>query len=501
MGLEEALRLVEQGKVEELSQEVGKLHGDERLEGELWKLVYLDVSETEKNIALVNQILAKSPLSARIQCLALIIRAPLTNPDEWFNSLEQAQKLLDMLPLEEQHDLVHYQMLIWFYKALYHDHQGDFNKALDFLSQCTQMAENNEFPLKSFILSYVVFRLGFNYKLKGDYNRAITYLEQSLTTFRDLGNKPGQIWPLLNLGDIYHLQGDVERAIMYGEDTLELAQKYHSRYAVVLALWHLGETYLSFGNVQKGTNFLQNSLKICQDNLNTHPDFKWAQAWVLYHLCLLQLELGASQQAQEHLSHLKSFDKEKGFIYLSEVQTLGQLAQALFLKTSQRFNDKAQAQMLLRQMVEKTGIREELRFEALQNLCDLVLEELRTLGDDTLFHDVQTLIQQIVDLAQAWEFAPAVAKSLILQGKLLLIEGEAQETMNLLEKAHGIAEEKGLGRLSVKIETELDTLRTELTRWQDAKTAPLQERLKAANLEAYLKRAIKRRDLILEKQT
>ncbi|MFW9777578.1 MAG: hypothetical protein ACFFE8_01910, partial [Candidatus Heimdallarchaeota archaeon] len=85
----------------------------------------------------------------------------------------------------------------------------------------------------------------------------------------------------------------------------------------------------------------------------------------------------------------------------------------------------------------------------------------------------------------------------LLQAKFKLVEGDAQDAFQLLTQAAEVADKKGLGHLLDEVKGEQDRLEKELSQWKELsdRNAPLQERIAFSEVEAYLKEAIKLRDL------
>lgn len=130
------------------------------------------------------------------------------------------------------------------------------------------------------------------------------------------------------------------------------------------------------------------------------------------------------------------------------------------------------------------------------HLCDLLIQEAKAFEDGALFREAQLLVDKVVEQAQTKKMIPILVDVFILQSRFALIEGNAHEAYNLLEKANELGEAKGLVALTAKVKAHQDAVKTELNQWQELaqKNAPLQERLQLANLEGYLQEAIRLRE-------
>jgi len=129
------------------------------------------------------------------------------------------------------------------------------------------------------------------------------------------------------------------------------------------------------------------------------------------------------------------------------------------------------------------------------HLCELLLAELKTYGEPEVLQQAQGLIEKFYDLGQKQQSFSVIIEALILRAKFALIGGSIESALKFLDQAQLLAIEKDLSVLGDKVETEQDHLKEELEKWQNLlqTNASIQERLKLANLEEYVKKA---KDLI-----
>ncbi len=253
------------------------------------------------------------------------------------------------------------------------------------------------------------------------------------------------------------------------------------------------------GDVLQSKGEFQRALDAFQEALALHEEIGligWdaAQAAPLYKIILLYLELQDVKSAKQYLAKLQSISQ------ISPVAIAGSLsllAEALILKNSNRFKEKSRAQDLLKEIIENEETKQSFRILATLHLCDLLMLEAKTFGDEALFSEVQSLVNKVVEQAQTQRMIPVLIDTIILQAKFALIEGNAQEALNLLGKAYEWAKDKNLASLTAKTKAQQDIVEKELSQWQELaqKNAPLQERLELANLEEYLQKAIQLREL------
>ena len=76
---------------------------------------------------------------------------------------------------------------------------------------------------------------------------AQTYLEESLTLRRQLGDMIGMIWSITNLGEVAHRKGDGTQAIAHYTKSLALSQKLGAKEGIAVCLEGLAQVAAAGG--------------------------------------------------------------------------------------------------------------------------------------------------------------------------------------------------------------------------------------------------------------
>ncbi len=287
--------------------------------------------------------------------------------------------------------------------------QGKLSEALEHLQKATTIFEeiNSKFEM-ALSLGF----MGIVYANKGVVNKALKNLQTSTTTFQELGITKNLVvgWLYRDLGRVYHIMGNFERALHNYQESLDIFEEI-------------------------------------KNNLLT--------ATSLYYLAKISIEINSLEQATGYVNHLKRISKEKEYRNVSQ---LYRVAQAILLKTGGRTIQKAEAQTLLEQVDRDDPFSLELAVDVYLNLADLLLDELKSSGDEELLKEIKTYSSKLLELSKTQDSYYLLSETYLLQSKLALLEMNVKESEQLLSQAEFIAEEKDLGELTSKINKEKDLL-------------------------------------------
>ena len=105
-------------------------------------------------------------------------------------------------------------------------------------------------------------RLGLIYRLYGDYDAALDYLQRGLKTGQEIGDRTREGFVLDHIGQIYLARGDHDTALKYSQRSLKELQKTGDRGEEGTTLNNIGEIYRARGDYDNALEYLQQSLKI-----------------------------------------------------------------------------------------------------------------------------------------------------------------------------------------------------------------------------------------------
>jgi tetratricopeptide (TPR) repeat protein len=363
-------------------------------------------------------------------------------------------------------------------------HMGEHNAGLEYAMKCLNLQEelNNRVGIATGL-----YLVGLAYNYKGYYNKAIEYSKKSLNTegISDLA----KVNNFYNLGFVYRLKGELNQALKYLSQAVELSEKENYNIMNGLSLFHIGGIYEMKDNDSKAIEYYQRSLAVSEKSKHS-----LVIGLSLGNLISINIDNNSRKQAQEYLERLKKLvdqteSREFTHFYLN--------AKAYFLKTSGRTRDRAEAEILWRQIVNEKIANPTPYYGALCNLCEFLIEELAMSNDSEILNELNPLIFQWQKITEKTNSYSWLAWTLLFQAKVALIDMKIEKGKKLMTQAQHAAELHGLTRLAQRISYEHDKLLEEINQWETFKTtdAPISERIKLASVEGVINQLEERRAL------
>ncbi|MFX0090490.1 MAG: hypothetical protein ACFFBD_01910 [Candidatus Hodarchaeota archaeon] len=151
--------------------------------------------------------------------------------------------------------------------------------------------------------------------------------------------------------------------------------------------------------------------------------------------------------------------------------------------------DQTQAQAILQQLVNENNLMFVYTRLAMIHLCELLLVEVKSFGDPEAWEEVKSLIHQFYEKAQDQHSFSMIVEALLLRAKVAVIDGDLRQVLKYYDQARLTAEEKNLGLLGQKVDTERKRFEAEFSSWQKLiqSNVSLQERVNHAQMDDYIK--------------
>jgi tetratricopeptide (TPR) repeat protein len=380
--------------------------------------------------------------------------------------------------------------------------KGEFDQAIQNSLNGLTLAQEVE----NTVLTYYALRfLSTVYERKGELNQALEYAQRGLEIDKEEVGK----WHFLNtltvIAKIYLQKGQLDQALDYQEQRLALAQEIDNKEHISAALGNIGVIYWHQGVWDKALINLENSVdSFKEQGLETG---EWG-VWTLFQLISFTLDIKAQDKTTEYLERMKSINDMGENEFINQVY---KTVKALVLRSSSHIEDKTKAQEIFRQIIAEKTIYHQLTELNMINLCESLLEELKAYEEvmalekakplvkklsasvQDLLIEIKALVNKLYTTAQNQRAFPSAISALILQAKLLMIEGDLSAVSQILNQALLTAEENNLTLLTQKVTTEINQLETQRETWKEMieTDAPYEKRLKQAKVTEYLENAKK----------
>ncbi|MHA1912673.1 MAG: tetratricopeptide repeat protein [Candidatus Kariarchaeaceae archaeon] len=370
--------------------------------------------------------------------------------------------------------------------------KNELNRAIEYYKK--SLALLNELGDKRYLAAPLT-NLGVIYSRKGELDQALEYYKKSLVITEESGHKESIAILLNNIGRISQRKGELSKALEYYEKSLEIRKGLGNKQLTTSSMISIGEINQELGELDVALELFKQSLAMRREDDNVV-----SMGYVLFCLIRVTIDLGNINQARNYLGVLQQKNEKKEN---KKVDLWSRLAEALVLKTSKRRKKLARAEDILEEIVNESNeevISHELTVQALVNLSELLLEELRLTGEEEVLQELEEKVGKLFDIAREQQSYSLLAESYWLKAQLALVRLDLKEARNLLSDAQVIAEDKGLVKLARKISSEHDNLLQQLDQWEEliAEDASIAERVKIANLEELVGWMARKREIKIE---
>ncbi len=336
------------------------------------------------------------------------------------------------------------------------------------------------------------------YYYKGDLSQALELCHKGLMIKEIGGGSKGII--LLTLADIYREKGELDTSLDYFKKGIMLAEERNEFYTLGALLSRIATTYRIKGDSLEALKYIKRCVLFLEKE-----DFFIAKQFALLDQFFINLDDNSFEKAQESLELLKNTADRTTSKVISQIYLL---AKALFLKTKSRARYRAEAEDILKQIIDDDIAHTQVYILSLVALCDFMFKELYEYNELEILDELEPLVSRLLKIAEDQNSSLYIAEGKLLKAKLALIQMDLDDAKLLLTQAQRIAEMHGLNLMAHKISSEHDILLERINDWENLKkkNAPMAERIELASIEGVLdrlqgKRAIEAPELINEKPT
>jgi tetratricopeptide (TPR) repeat protein len=360
---------------------------------------------------------------------------------------------------------------------IYHS-MGDLEKGLLFYTE--SLAIREQIGIKREI-AISLNNIGAIFAHKGELENALVYYTRSFEESKAISNLEGMAYSLNNLGTIHEEKGDNLTALNYYKESLLVKQDLGNQYDIAGTLHNIGLIYHNLGEIIKALDYLQESLIIKR---NIGNDLYTAST--IHVLILIFIDLKHNNEQEKLIQELEEINSNQSN---KAIDLFYRVTKALILKNNDNMANKSEAQSILTEIVQEEIILHRITLLAMINLCELLLFELKSIGNIMILQEARDLVNKLYDLAQKQKSYSLAVNVLVLQAQLAIIEGNLEIALEHLIDAEKIAHEKNLIALKVSIKNEKKKLESEFEKWNVLieYNLSIQQRIDQLRLEEYTK--------------
>ncbi len=484
--LKQAQQFIDEGKFNDAEQIIRNFEEKEghtlydRVLSNLLKCEILLMQGLYQDVVMVAEQTYKESLGLGKNFLSVDLLLIMANALLWLcqydklqDIIKQGEELLKTLPQDILADYKRREAYLAWLKGRFYVDLRDADRALEYLEYSLTLRE--EFGTKKEIVTSLGGMSRIFVFLEVDYDRAIEILERARAF--DWNNKwaNGQYFYFMAI--IHQVKGELERSIELSEQALTNFGDIDNKLMIAATLSNMGEVYRQRGELDHALECLEQALALRYERGNPRDI-----TIVLDHLIQILIAKGDLEQAQQYLHRYEQLnknlkDKQLNLVYL--------LNKALLLKKSSRVRNRAEAEALLMQILEDKDSNFELILTALTNLCELLFIELRMTNDLEVLEDINPLIARLFDISEKTGSNSIQCETYLLQAKLSLLNFNIKKAQRFLTQSQQIAERFGLNLLAKRITIEKEDLLKKLDLWENLKEtgAPMVDRLELARLD------------------
>ncbi|TFG13388.1 MAG: tetratricopeptide repeat protein [Promethearchaeota archaeon] len=446
---------------------------------------YKDVLTIAKNTYQNSLELGKNPL--RVDALIWMARALifLNKLEEAYDLIIKGEEFLVSLPDKISLRYIKSKGFIAFVKGYFYYEKGENDKSLEYLNQSLSLREI--IGIKDEIaetLCWIVVNLCIT---GGNLEPAKKIAERSLVLALESAKKFYIAFSLTSLASAYTYRGNINKCIPLFEESLAIFRELNNKRMIAITLNNVGEKYRIKGDLDRALEYLEESIAILIELGNLRD-----VACIYDFLIQILIEKGNLNQAEIYFGDFKQLKNKLKDV---KINRLYLFLKALLLKKSLRIRNKAKAEEIFNQLLEEKSLHYELTIRILINLCELYLHELKVINNLEVLNDINPLIIKLLDIAGKSNSHWILSETYLLQAKLFLLKFETKNARKFLNQAQEIAENYGIKRLAIKISYEHDYLIHQLNMWQELKKtdSSISKRLDLAGLNQQMEIMLKRR--------
>lgn len=324
---------------------------------------------------------------------------------------------------------------------------SDYNLALEYLHLQLDIAK--ELNDKEKITSSLQ-NIGSTYVSLGKYVESVDYFTQAISIAEDLSSTHLISHIEDNLGLVYYYQGKLDLALKRLNSSLEINKKIKDPRGMGFNYEYIGSVKLKQNKINEAISNYEKSYEI---RIGLGNDTHIAS--IIFALITANLDIGEREKAFEYLQELESI--------LSKTETKRirlqyYIAKGVYLKDSKRFRNKAQAEQLLRSVIDEPQITEfSLTVTAYLHLIDILYDQIQKLelsdadsisGEaEDIFNEIEEYTKSIGEIAKSKNLPDLQVSHFNIKGFIAISKFEVDTAYAYFNKAEEICRNHDLDNL------------------------------------------------------
>ncbi len=380
---------------------------------------------------------------------------------------------------------------------------SNLDVAMSYAERCLLITEKQEYKHSS---SSCYDIIGHCLNKKGKLDKALYYFQKSLVNRIESGYKYLIAQSFYTIGNIYIQKGQLKEALDYFNQILEMPEVQEDDVSKPAYLTTIGRIHGELGDFSTAKKYLTQAIELLKNKegyIFHYQNFSLSITTTLHGLIVILAEGKEFNMVDFYLEELYKLSQK--YPEIKQFEQLYRLDKAIVLKSSDRLMDKMEAGAILKRITEEDIIDYEITTEAMTNLCEVLINELELTGDNKIFHEIVSLSDILLVIAQHQNLFDLLAKTYFFKAKISLLQLNINNARLLLIKGQNTAYKHGLKRLANKISNEHDSLLENLDKWEERKKnkISLQERINESRNELLFSKMVRSRisDSIIERDT
>jgi len=405
--------------------------------------------------------LGKTILS--VDSLIILARAliRLIELEKAFETLKKSEDILNVLedisPIEYQKR----EASINLEKGRYYEYTLDPDLSAEYLNYSLKLRERLEDKIEIAIsLQQLAWTLG---AFKGELERAIQYLEQSLVIFKKYNIKHHIARGLNMMAVMKYYRGSVDQSILLYNQSFMIHKELKNKSSMAAILTNMADAYRLIRDLDHALECSKKSLVLYGELGLLKRKF-----FILDILIQILIEKGDLEQAQRYFSQLEQLNTQFPEKYINLIYLFNM---ALLLKASPKAHNRDKAEEILIRLLQNEDMIYEFTVRSLLHLCELLLTKLNSTTNLKVLDQILFYVSQIRNIAENSQSYWLLAETYFLQAKLELLILDLKKAKESLDKAQKIAMEHGLSQLTERISNEQETLLNQANKWISLKNS------------------------------